>query len=151
MHHLSVAGVVLDSRRHVLLVERRDTRDWQIPGGILEESESVEAGLTREILEETGLRVQPLKLTGLYKNVRLHSLAMVFLCVVEGGTLLGETDETVDARWFDVPSAVEACDGMFALRIIDAMSPDCSPVIRTHDGTVVLSTMFDSPGQPSGI
>src|SRR5262249_43511397 len=92
-HSVSFAAVVTNDDGRVLVVQRRDTGKWEIPGGILERDESVYAGLRREISEETGLNVEPDRLTGVYKNLRLGVVALVFRAHVIGGTT-GPTEES---------------------------------------------------------
>lgn len=58
-HSVSVAGVVVNDRGEVLLIQRRDNGHWEPPGGVLEFGESIRDGLRREVREETGLDVQP--------------------------------------------------------------------------------------------
>lgn len=145
MHHVSVAGVVLDQPSgDVLLVRRRDNGAWQIPGGLLEPEEDPQVGLVREIEEETGLVISPTRLAGIYKNIRLHSLALVFACRTVGGEVAASTDETIDVGWYPRSQAVAMCDHMFGVRIIDALNGGTEPVIRTHDGKRILSTMFET-------
>jgi ADP-ribose pyrophosphatase YjhB (NUDIX family) len=144
MHHVSVAAVVQNSQRdQVLLVRRKDNGHWQIPGGLLEPDEDVEAGLAREVYEESGLTILPLRLSGVYKNISLHSLALVFACDVVGGQVMLHTDETVDAGWYSKSEALSMCDHMFGVRIIDALDCGPAPMVRTHDGTRVLKTIFE--------
>ena len=53
-HSVSVAAVITDGTGRILVVQRRDTGTWEIPGGILELNESMHAGMRREVEEETG-------------------------------------------------------------------------------------------------
>ena len=76
-HSVSVAGVVIDENGRTLVIQRRDNGHWEPPGGILERDESIIEGLLREVREETGLIVEPVALTGVYKNMRLGVVALV--------------------------------------------------------------------------
>jgi 8-oxo-dGTP diphosphatase len=56
-----VAGGIIEAEGRVLLVEnlrRNGTTDWSPPGGVVEAGEDSVDGLTREVLEETGLVVE---------------------------------------------------------------------------------------------
>ena len=79
-HSVSVAGVVVDGHDRALLIRRRDNLRWEPPGGVLELGESIEAGLCREVREESGLAVQTVSLTGVYKNMNRAIIALVFRC-----------------------------------------------------------------------
>lgn len=138
MHHVSVAGVVSRPDGTVLLVRRRDNDQWQIPGGILEASEFIQEGLLREIAEETGLRVRPVRLTGVYKNLKLQSVALVFLCQEDSGELCDTTDETAEAGWYQSETACGMCIPTFAIRISDALAGAEIPFVRNHDGIQLL-------------
>lgn len=55
-----VAGGVIEQDGDLLLVRNRrrgGSVDWSTPGGVIDDGESVVEGLTREVLEETGLLV----------------------------------------------------------------------------------------------
>ncbi|MDY7101368.1 MAG: NUDIX hydrolase [Actinomycetota bacterium] len=60
MRRWTVGGALLEGPGGLLLVRnrRRNGRaDWTPPGGVIDEGETVLGGLTREVAEETGLRV----------------------------------------------------------------------------------------------
>ena len=63
-HSVSVSAVVIDDDGQVLVAQRRDNGKWQLPGGVLELDESIHQGVRREVLEETGVLVEPERLNG---------------------------------------------------------------------------------------
>ncbi|MEU8360447.1 NUDIX hydrolase [Nonomuraea sp. NPDC048882] len=135
-HSVSVAGVVVDRRGQVLLTKRADNGEWQAPGGVLELGEGIHEGLRREVLEETGLEVEPEALTGVYKNIPRGIIALVFRCKPIGGKLQ-ETDEVTAFRWIAPNEVRKLATEAFAVRILDALD-DGAPAIREHDGTQLI-------------
>lgn len=60
LHRWYVAGGIIEVEGRVLLVEnlrRNGSTDWSPPGGVVENGEDSVDGLSREVLEETGLVV----------------------------------------------------------------------------------------------
>lgn len=108
----AVTAVVRDDQGRVLLIHRTDNDRWALPGGGLEIGENVASAAIREVLEETGISIDGLELTGVYSDPK-HVIAydngevrqQFALCVRArpiGGTLHG-SDEARDVRW--VPAA----------------------------------------------
>jgi 8-oxo-dGTP pyrophosphatase MutT (NUDIX family) len=105
------AAVIFDSsdRDRILLTRRADNGKWCLPGGRMEPGESAAETCEREVLEETGLRVNVRKLSGVYtspdwivqyRDGNRHQLvAMCFICEPTGGEL-GLSDETTEYGWF---------------------------------------------------
>ena len=62
-HSVSVAGIVVRADGRILAIQRRDTGQWQPPGGILQLDETFEDGVRREVAEETGVAVEVERLT----------------------------------------------------------------------------------------
>ncbi len=138
-HSVSVAGVIIDDQGRALLVQRRDNGHWEAPGGILELDEDITTGLRREVREETGLEVEPERLTGIYKNMPRGIVALVFRCRVIDGTLI-ETDESRDFRWVTADQVASLASEAFAIRVLDAMRTDGSTMIRQHDGVRLIGS-----------
>lgn len=132
-HSVSVAGVVVDDHNQALLVRRRDNLHWEPPGGVLELDESIHAGLCREVREETGLTIQPVMLTGVYKNMDRGIIALVFRCKVLDGQLT-PNDEVVDFQWAGDQEVNSMVSEAFAVRVLDALDENRAPAIRQHDG-----------------
>src|SRR5271154_3552096 len=58
-------GAVIIHENQVLLIQRGQEPlkgEWSLPGGALELGETLQQGIRREVLEETGLEVEPLQI-----------------------------------------------------------------------------------------
>jgi 8-oxo-dGTP diphosphatase len=136
-HSVSVTGIVTDDHGRALLIQRRDNHRWEPPGGVLELGEAIHDGLRREIREETGLDIEPVALTGVYKNMTRGIIALVFRCKITGGDLR-TSDETTAFRWATETDIAEIADQAYAVRILDALNDEHPPAIRQHDGVHLL-------------
>ncbi len=136
-HSVSVSGVITDDRGRVLLIQRRDNRHWEAPGGVLELGETIHDGMRREVREETGLEVEPLALTGVYKNMDRGIIALVFHCKITGGELT-VSDEAQAFRWATQTGIRELATEAYAVRILDALRDSGPAAIRQHDGSQLL-------------
>jgi len=103
---LTVDALVVDPHRGVLLVQRKHepfAGYWALPGGFVEEGESCEQAVVREVLEETGLAVRVVALLGVYsqpgRDPRGHTVSVVYRCAPTGGALAG-ADDAAAARFF---------------------------------------------------
>jgi ADP-ribose pyrophosphatase YjhB (NUDIX family) len=134
VHSVSVAGVVRRDDGRVLCIRRRDDGSWQIPGGVLERGEHIVDGLRREIAEETGLDVEPVRLTGVYLNLVRGVVALVFLCRPSGGAVSAETEEAAETAWLTLAEVEERSAAAFAVRVLDACGDAVQPAVRSHDG-----------------
>ncbi|MEU1122818.1 NUDIX domain-containing protein [Streptomyces sp. NPDC005899] len=135
-HSVSVAGVVVREDGRVLVIRRADNGAWEAPGGVLELDERPEDGARREVLEETGIKVDAVRLTGVYKNMARGVVALVFLCRPVGGQER-TSDESTAVRWFDRGEVEAHMVEAYAVRVLDALDSQTPPV-RAHDGRRVL-------------
>jgi ADP-ribose pyrophosphatase YjhB (NUDIX family) len=103
-------GAVISEDGKILLMRRSDNRLWNMPGGILEVGETPADGVMREVLEETGVRCEPVALVGVYDNrrwetgVAQHLYKFTFLCAPLDGGQAREAPshaiETLETGWF---------------------------------------------------
>ena len=142
-HSVSVAGVVIDEDARALVVQRRDNAHWEPPGGILERDETITEGLIREVREETGLVVEPIALTGVYKNLSRGIVALVFRCRAVSGTLT-ENAEVTGFRWVRESDVNPLMSEAYAVRVLDAYRPSGAPSIRDHDGVRLIASGNES-------
>ncbi|MGA2729894.1 MAG: NUDIX hydrolase [Terracidiphilus sp.] len=103
-------GAVIVHEGRVLLVQRgREPLKghWSLPGGMVELGESLQAGVIREVEEETGLLVEPVELIELLdrihregERIRYHYVIADYLCRVTGGELKAASDADA-VRWVE--------------------------------------------------
>jgi 8-oxo-dGTP diphosphatase len=134
-HSVSVAGIVVRDDGRVLVIKRNDNGHWEAPGGVLELDESFEAGVQREVLEETGLEVTVERLTGVYKNLTHGIVALVYRCRPAGGEPQ-PTEEAREIRWITKEEVQAAMVPAFGVRVLDAFEE--VPQSRAHDGVNLL-------------
>ncbi len=106
---IGVGAIIVDNRRVVLIKRGHPplAGEWSIPGGVLEIGETVREGAVREAWEETGLKVEPGELLGVFdrvvrdddKRTRYHYVLIDFRCRPISGELKPASDAT-EARWF---------------------------------------------------
>lgn len=109
IHYLNpkpTASVLIERQNRVLLVRRAEEPClglWDAPGGFLELDEEVEAGARREVREELGVELGPLKLLGVfsddYGSTGLHTLNVYYTASIASGRLRAASDVS-EWRWF---------------------------------------------------
>jgi ADP-ribose pyrophosphatase YjhB (NUDIX family) len=110
-----VTGVLIEDSRRLLLV-RQDvspTRRWGLPGGKLRAGETLDEGVRREVLEETGLAARVVKLLYICDkpDATPPLIHVSFLLERVGGITRmpsNELDENLisDVRWVDTDQLV---------------------------------------------
>jgi ADP-ribose pyrophosphatase YjhB (NUDIX family) len=98
----AVTALVFIARGAKLLLVRQSygKRYWSLPGGSMEQGESVEQAAVREAKEETGLDVRLTRLVGVYSKPEQNALAVCFGAEVVGGSIGEATDEIVECAYF---------------------------------------------------
>jgi len=89
----------------ILLIKRGNEPfkgQYALPGGFLDEKETIEEAAIREAREETGLTVSPQAILGVYstpsRDPRGHVVSVVFIMHVDAGIVQGG-DDAEDAQW----------------------------------------------------
>ena len=91
---------VIISKDRVLLVKRRDLPLWDLPGGRLEEGESIFDCSIRETREETGYNVKIEKTIGSYINNERNDTQILLLSNIVSGSPITEGPETKQLPFF---------------------------------------------------
>ena len=100
--YLGVGALIFEDK-NVLLVERAKEPlkgYWSLPGGILETGETLAAGIRREVMEETGLDVEPLDMFEIFERImpdaegraEYHYVLIDYICRPTGGRAAPASD-----------------------------------------------------------
>jgi len=114
-------GIIFsNNRKEVLLVKRRDVPVWVLPGGGIEENETPEETVIREVKEETGLTIKIKKKIAKYSPInRLTRITHLYECSPLDGKL-EISNETKDIRFFSVDNLPKYLAPPFNFWINDA-------------------------------
>ena len=116
-----VRGIIINDEGQVLLLYFKKRNGYSIPGGTVEENESIKDTVIREVFEETGAEIIPIKIVGKYyhtsKNFNYEGVTFdsnrveyFYFCKFKGFKnnnlgLKGEFDDgyqvVLDGEWFN--------------------------------------------------
>lgn len=107
------ANAIIKEEDRILLVKRAIEPCkglWSLPGGFIEYNETVEASLIREVEEETGLKVKPIKIVGVYsdplRSPVKHVITISYECNIVGGKLR-PSSENSEIKFFPINNLPE--------------------------------------------
>ena len=141
-HLASACGLV--RKDGLILLIRSSKRGWELPGGTVEQGETITEALKREIFEESGIRTVPEHMTGVYQNLSMKDgygplegmklppiINFAFICrYVSGEPTVSEESE--DVRWVTPEEAVHlVTHPLYAQRLADLLQ---------YEGSVVFSS-----------
>ncbi len=109
---LIVLGIIKNDKNEFLLSQRYDPDileahlRWDLPGGKNEFGESLPETLEREVLEETGLKVEVLEMLPKsvskkwqHKDYSVHVIVVCYYCLYISGDLKLKDHKINDLRW----------------------------------------------------
>ena len=96
-------GALIFQRGRILMAQRGKEPLkgwWSLPGGALELGESLDFAVRREVREETGLEIEPLRVFEIFERLmrdasgapEYHYVLIDYLCRVTGGALCAGDD-----------------------------------------------------------
>ncbi len=100
--------VLLQRDSKVLMIRRKKDPfkgQFALPGGFVNEGETIEEAMKREAMEETSLEVEPIDILGVYsdpkRDPRKHILSIVFVGIIVGGSDKAGDDAAI-LEWVDL-------------------------------------------------
>ena len=121
----ATVAVIMNEKDEILVARRakepaKGTLD--LPGGFADSMETAEEAVTREVLEESGLRVTETKYLFslpskyLYSGFEEHTLDMFFLCRVESGDCPIANDDVEELAWMSLDDIRPELFGLQSIR-----------------------------------
>jgi len=103
--------VITDGEGLVLVSRKNPPHGWALPGGFVDDGESLESAAVREALEETGLKVALKEQFYTYSNPnrdpRHHTISTVFIAEADGEPSGGDdAAEALRFGWEELPSEI---------------------------------------------
>lgn len=126
-------AAIFNEKGELLLQKRGDKKKWGLVGGTLELGETLEECVKRETFEETGLKVEPTSIIGIYTGPQYNVMysngdqtqpvAVLFNTKVIGGKLRDKYDEeTLELKYFTRDNLPEFANKDFEDMVDDSFS-----------------------------
>lgn len=122
---LGVAGLAIDETGRWLVVKKRYgglKGSWSLPAGFVEEGETADQAVIREVLEETGILCKVEGLLGLRTGVIRESISdnmLVFLLSpLENQEIIVQESELYEAQFIEAESLLKDKDSSVLLKFL---------------------------------
>jgi 8-oxo-dGTP pyrophosphatase MutT (NUDIX family) len=121
---LGTRVAVINDLGEILLSKRSDLGTWELPGGRVDSHELIHESAAREVLEETGLKVEIERPVGLYFQQGRGRTNILYRAKPIGGTLFDKTDETLGNQFFALDNLPDNFYGDFYIGHAYYANPD---------------------------
>lgn len=113
---VAVGAIVVNDDDQILLIQRSDSGVWLYPTGWCDVGYSAPEVVVKEVREETGIEVEPVRLIGVLDGMRLgvsHTplYSLIFLCRAVGGELRPHPLECLDVGWYNLDALPDSTLG----------------------------------------
>lgn len=110
---VAVEAAVYDPDGRILMIRRKDSGLWAMPGGAVELGETPSQAVLREVFEETAIQAKPLAIVGVFdnwnerKNLSAHIFHVLFAARCEGLQVpVAQPEEILEASFIDTATAL---------------------------------------------
>jgi 8-oxo-dGTP diphosphatase len=141
---VGASAIVVNEQGEILLHRRSDNGKWSLPGGSVDPGEQPADAAVREVFEETGLKVIPLRLISVYSGPELvitypegnqvAITSVAFLCKPVGGEPRLDGDETLEIRYFAPDKLPDNLMSNHVQRIQDALKGQPDAIFQHSSG-----------------
>ncbi|PTI96048.1 ADP-ribose pyrophosphatase [Staphylococcus simulans] len=127
-HIVSASCVVINDENKILLI-KSPLRGWEIPGGQIENGETIREGVIREVKEEAGVTIKLTTYCGVFQNTEHSIINHLFKGIYIDGTLT-TSDESLEVGFFTYEEVMQKVTwGNFTERIRLCLTEDEQPFL----------------------
>ncbi|MDF2737984.1 MAG: nudF2 [Nitrososphaeraceae archaeon] len=105
---IPTVDAIIQKSSSILLVKRKKDpykNQFALPGGFVNEGETIEEAIEREVYEETSLKIHPIDILGVYsdptRDPRGHMMTVVFIVLVIRG-IATAGDDAKEISWIPI-------------------------------------------------
>ncbi len=132
-----ICAMVFNDRGEILLQRRSDTKRWAVIGGMIDPGEEPAETVVREVLEETAVRVLPVRISEVYTTPiitypngdKAQFVITAFVCKPLEGEPRVNDDESLEVGYFPL-TALPELSPLHRLRIEHAMADNPAAFFR---------------------
>jgi ADP-ribose pyrophosphatase YjhB (NUDIX family) len=105
---IPTVDAIIQKSSSILLVKRKKDpykNQFALPGGFVNEGETIEEAIEREVYEETSLKIHPIDILGVYsdptRDPRGHMMTVVFIVLIIKG-IATAGDDAKEISWIPI-------------------------------------------------
>lgn len=118
----------MNEENQILLI-KSPLRGWEIPGGQIENGETIREGVIREVKEEAGVNIKLTTYCGVFQNTEHSIINHLFKGIYTDGTLT-TSDESLEVGFYTYEEVMEKVTwGNFTERIRLCCEEDAQPFL----------------------
>ena len=131
-HDASGIAIIDDQNRILLVHQVYKDKHWSLPGGIVEDNESVWTAARRELKEEISIEAGEIELSGIYYMSHRNGYIYVFKTREYSGELKVDGEEINEYGFFDIDNLPRPITNFTVERIRDAIE-NSKPVFKDQN------------------
>jgi ADP-ribose pyrophosphatase YjhB (NUDIX family) len=123
-------SVAIMNHNGEILLSRYIDGIWSIPGDILQLNQSVEECIKRNVLNDIGLKIKKLTLSGVYSGTELinrveesgdeyHTVAIGYLCTEYEGEIIPDSNQGIEAQFFSLDNLPKEINPFIKIKLVE--------------------------------